>query len=37
MNFYIDLFENSKVVEVKRWEKGGGIVEEGKCQFVSDL
>ena len=27
MNFYINLFDNSKVVNIKRWEKGGPAKE----------
>jgi len=29
MNFYVDLFDNSKVIDIKRWEKGSPG-EEGK-------
>lgn len=27
MNFYVSLFDNSKVIHVQRWEKGGMGVE----------
>lgn len=29
MNFYVALFDNSKIIDVKRWEKDGPV-EEGK-------
>lgn len=29
MNFYVDLFDNSKIVNVQRWGKDG-LVEEGR-------
>ena len=27
MNFYIELFENSEIIELKRWEAGGPVKE----------
>ena len=29
MNFYVELFKNSQIIRVKRWEKGGPV-EEGR-------
>lgn len=34
MNFYLDLFEDSKVVSVQRWA-AGGPVEEGKIMMAT--
>lgn len=34
MNFYVDLFENSKVIEIKRWGKEGPV-EEGKIMHAT--
>ena len=37
MNFYVELFDNSKIVSVNRWGKGGPV-EEGKImQAIFDL
>lgn len=33
MNFYVELFDNSKIVSLKRWEKGGPG-EEGKIMHA---
>ena len=29
MNFYVELFDNSKIIKIKRWEKDGPV-EEGR-------
>ena len=29
MNYYVELFDNSKIISVNRWEKGGPV-EEGR-------
>lgn len=34
MNFYVDLFDNSKIISVQRWEKGSPG-EEGKIMVAS--
>lgn len=34
MNFYVDLFDNSKIINVQRWEKNG-LVEEGKIMHAT--
>ena len=34
MNFYVDLFNNSEVIEVKRWEEGGPV-EAGKVMHAT--
>ena len=34
MNFYVELFDNSKINKVQRWEKGGPG-EEGKIMFAT--
>lgn len=34
MNFYIDLFDNSKIVQLQRWGKDGPV-EEGKIMRAS--
>lgn len=34
MNFYIELFDNSKIVKVQRWQKGGPG-EEGKIMHAT--
>ncbi|MGB0895813.1 MAG: VOC family protein [Flavobacteriaceae bacterium] len=34
MHFYIDIFENSKIIEVKRWEKDAPV-EEGKIMHAT--
>lgn len=34
MNFYVEIFEKSKIIEVKRWEKGGPV-EEGKIMHAT--
>ena len=37
MNFYVALFENSTIIKIKRWAKGGPV-EEGKImQATFDL
>lgn len=33
MNFYVKLFDNSEVIEVQRWAKGGPV-EEGKIMVA---
>lgn len=33
MNFYVELFDNSKITEVQRWGKEGPV-EEGKIMFA---
>lgn len=34
MNFYVELFDNSKIIEVQRWGKDGPV-EEGKIMFAT--
>lgn len=34
MNFYVSLFENSEIVRIQRWEKGGPV-EEGKIMHAT--
>jgi len=34
MNFYVELFDNSKIINVKRWEKGGPVTE-GKIMHAT--
>ena len=34
MNFYVELFDNSKIIKVKRWGKEGPV-EEGKIMFAT--
>ncbi len=34
MNFYVSLFDNSKILDVQRWGKEGPV-EEGKIMFAS--
>ena len=34
MNFYVELFDNSKIIEVKRWGKEGPV-EEGKIMHAT--
>ena len=33
MNFYVELFDNSKIINVQRWEKGGPV-EEGRIMVA---
>lgn len=33
MNFYVDLFDNSKIINVQRWEKGGPV-DEGRIMMA---
>ncbi len=37
MNFYVSLFENSRIVSLKRWEKGGPGKEGTVMQAVFEL
>ena len=37
MNFYISLFDNSKVITLNRWEKGGPVIEGKVMQATFEL